>query len=162
MHLAALGLRALLVAQRRLADLAELDETLVAITAQRAAEANDLALEIAALSVLASRREAEARADTLVLVAALERKRGDQKAAEAALHWALEAAPKHALARSELENALWRDDRFLELIASLGAPWRSPFGTAWSTRKPRSRRLVVWLGILKLPVCGLIPHRSSR
>ncbi len=113
-------LRALLVAQRRLTELADVDESLVAITAQRAADANDVALEIAALSVLASRRESDARADTLVLVAALEQKRGAQADAEAALHWALEAAPDHTLARSELENALWSDGRFAELVASLG------------------------------------------
>jgi tetratricopeptide (TPR) repeat protein len=113
-------LRALLVAQRRLNDLADVDEALVAITAQRAADANDLALQIAALSVLASRREAEARADTLVLVASLERQRGDHQAAEAALHWALDSAPDHALARSDLEAALWGHGRFGEMLAALG------------------------------------------
>ncbi|MCK6551026.1 hypothetical protein L6R52_34635, partial [Myxococcota bacterium] len=113
-------LRQLLVAQRRLVELADVDESLVAETSAKAAEAGDVALEIAALSVLADRRDGERRADTLVLVAALERRRDDARAAEVRLRAALDACPSHALAKSELEAMLWAEERYAELADVLG------------------------------------------
>lgn len=113
-------LRLLLVAQDRLTDLAAVDDALVAETASRAADEGDRDLQIRALSVAAGLKEGESRADTLVLVAALERGRDRASEAEGCLRAALEAAPDHAMARAELETLLWSQGRFVELVAVLG------------------------------------------
>lgn len=113
-------LRQLLVAERRLSELAEIDETLVAITATQAATRDDLELQIQALIVLADRRSGPERADTLVLVAALERRRDQLGQAQAHLQQALAVAPEHAMARSELENLLWDSGHYSDIVAALG------------------------------------------
>lgn len=114
-------LRVLFTRQERLAELAEIDETLVTDAAEDAAATGELATEIAALSVLAMRRDDAARADTLTAIAALELRRDDEAAAEAALRSALLAAPSHAVARAELEALLWSQRRYEDLARLLGA-----------------------------------------
>jgi tetratricopeptide (TPR) repeat protein len=114
-------LRVLFTRQERLAELAELDESLVTEAAQDASARADLGVEIIALTVLASRREGAARADTLVLVASLEQRRNDDAAAEEALRSAMMAAPQHAMARAELEALLWSKQRYADLLRALGA-----------------------------------------
>lgn len=114
-------MRELFVAERRLEELAEIDEALVATTAQRASETGDAALQIDALDVLASRKSGERRADTLVWIAALERERGFADRAEARLIAAIEAHAPHAVARAELEGHLWRERRFADVVERLGA-----------------------------------------
>ena len=115
------SLRELLVAEQRLADLADIDDSLVATTAQRASDEGDIDLQIAALDVLAERKVAEAKADTLVLIAALERGRDRPADAERRLVAAIEAHPPHKLARSELESLLWGEGRYGDLVEHLGA-----------------------------------------
>ncbi|MCB9651501.1 MAG: tetratricopeptide repeat protein [Deltaproteobacteria bacterium] len=110
----------LLVRQDRLHDLADVDLSLVAQVATDASTAGDVDREIAALRVLAARREGNARADTLVLVAALEKDRGGAAAAEADLLAALAEDPEHGLARAELESILWAADRLPDALERLG------------------------------------------
>lgn len=114
-------LSSLLVRQGRLEALADVDPALVARAAARASEIGDQEMEIRALRVLATRREGREQADTLVLVAALEKARGHVLAAEEDLTRALERDPEHALARSELESILWEGDRYAVALEKLGS-----------------------------------------
>jgi tetratricopeptide (TPR) repeat protein len=110
----------LLVRQGRLQELADVDLGLVAQVAAQASELGDVDQEVAALRVLAARRAGRARADTLVLVAALEKAREGAAAAEADLMAALAEDPGHALARAELESILWGAGRLVDALALLG------------------------------------------
>jgi tetratricopeptide (TPR) repeat protein len=112
--------RTLLVAQGRFGDLADIDERLVSETASIAARNGDVGLEVDAMSALADRREGQAKADTLVLISALERRRGREREAELHLRAALRSAPDHALAMGEIEGLLWNQERFGDLVAVLG------------------------------------------
>lgn len=110
----------LLVRQGRLEALADVDPALVAAAASRASELGDQEMEIRALRVLASRREGQDQANTLVLVAALEKARGHLQAAEEDLTRALAEDPQHSLARSELESILWASQRYAQVLQLLG------------------------------------------
>ncbi|CAN0545331.1 unnamed protein product, partial [Laminaria digitata] len=109
-------LSGLLVRQGRLEALADVDPTLVAAAATRASQIGDQEMEIRALRVLASRRQGREQADTLVLVAALEKARAHLQAAEEDLTRALEQDPEHSLARSELESILWASGRHAQAL----------------------------------------------
>ncbi len=114
-------LAGLLVRQGRLEALADVDLTLVAQAATRASDIGDQEMEIRALRVLASRRSGREQADTLVLVAALEKARGHIQAAEDDLGRAVQQAPEHGLARSELESIYWASLRYEQAVKTLGA-----------------------------------------
>lgn len=114
-------LAGLLVRQGRLEALADVDLGLVAQAATRASDIGDQEMEIRALRVLASRRLGRERADTLVLVAALEKARGHLQAAEDDLIRAVQQAPEHGLARSELESIYWASQRYQQAVEVLGA-----------------------------------------
>ncbi len=111
----------LLVAQGRMGDLGEIDESLLLLIAKNAAKSENVSLEVDALAVLAERRKGESRADTLVQISALCRSPKDASKKEAYLKAALESFPEHPRAQDELARYYWAAKKFYDLVEALGS-----------------------------------------
>ncbi len=112
-------LRAMLAGAGRLEDLAEVDEALVEKTAKLAQEASNEPLEREALRVLAERAQSSRRAQRMMALYEHHLRLGATEQAEHHLREALAADENHAKASEALQELLWSQERYHDLIESL-------------------------------------------
>ena len=117
---ARLMLRRLLISQDRLAELANVDPTLLAEAISAAKDSGEVDLQVRGLRVLAERTTGPERANLLAQVAKRELARDRTQAAEADLQSALKADPDHEVARNLLADVSWSEGRFAQVARVLG------------------------------------------